>query len=409
MTSNESVVRAIGSAEFDAALAEERRPVIVDFTAVWCEPCRHLAPKLERFARDEQDRVRVVSIDVDEHPEIAERYGIDGYPTLLVFQHGIPVLEWVGPDSLDPLPAVLDRLAVDPTTTAPAKPRAAVGRTVRIPGPLPLARVAIDWDPDAATGDAVVDLPAGARLSLMIARGNAGVLAGFAPDAFDSLTLFDTPVTAADAAVLGRLTGLTAVTLFDTGIDADGIGQLARLTGLQQVSVESTKSDENASPDAAAVESLRIALPHARVNGLRGRPDLAELVRAAEQATVDAPEFDGQVEVSETIAIVLRARRRTPDRVTAYLTVAISDGYHLYAPDAEAQYPLAISTDPESGWTITEIVAPVTDDGQLTGTTLLAIELIGGGDELTLHVRAQACRPDSCLAPTELRVHTALA
>lgn len=407
MTSNQSVVCAIGSAEFDAVLAQEKRPVLVDFTAEWCEPCHDLAPKLERFARAERDRVRVVSIDVDDNPEIVQRYGIDGYPTLLMFQHGMVVLEWVGPHTLDPLPAVLDRLAADPTTTAPAKPPAAVRRSVRIAGPLPLARLAIDWDADAAAGDTVVDLPPGARLSLMIARGNTGMLAELAPDALDSLTLFDTPVTAADAAVLARLTGLSDLTLLDTGIDADGIGHLTRLTGLQQVSIESTTPDQSAPPDGAAIESLRLALPHARVNGLRGRADLTELVRAAAQPTAQAPAVDGQGG-SEVITTVLRARRRAPDRITAYLTLGIGDGYHLSAPDADAEHPLTISTDPESGWTITEIVAPATGQGHLTGTTLLALELTGTADELTLHVRAQPCRIDSCLPPTTLHAHTAV-
>ncbi|MFJ4654105.1 hypothetical protein ACIP5Y_22800 [Nocardia sp. NPDC088792] len=230
---------------------------------------------------------------------------------------------------------------------------------------VPGGRLDIEWDSGSAAGDAVVDLPAGARLSLMIARGNTDVLAAVAPDALDSLLLFDTPVSAPDVATIAQLTGLSALMLFDTGIGADAIAQLSQLTGLQQLSIESMNPDGGTPPDAAV-----------------------------------------GAEASEAITTVLQAERRARDRVSAYLTVRIGDGYHLYAPDAAAEQPLTISTDTESGWEITKVVAPATSDGHLTGTTLLAIELTGTANALTLHLRAQACRPDSCLPPTTLHAHT---
>ena len=72
------------------------RPVLVEFTADWCPPCKMIAPVLAQIARDEADRLGVVAIDVDTNPETARRYQVLGMPTLLLFVAGEPVLQLVG-------------------------------------------------------------------------------------------------------------------------------------------------------------------------------------------------------------------------------------------------------------------------------------------------------------------------
>ncbi|WUS99328.1 thioredoxin [Streptomyces sp. NBC_00708] len=81
---------------FDAEVLGEARPVLVEFTADWCGPCRQLAPVLGAIAEEERERLRIVQIDVDHNPGISARYGILSMPTLMVFRAGEPVKSMVG-------------------------------------------------------------------------------------------------------------------------------------------------------------------------------------------------------------------------------------------------------------------------------------------------------------------------
>ncbi|OKK20538.1 thioredoxin [Streptomyces sp. CB00455] len=96
------MVHAQGVAEVTDAdfgtevLAERGRPVLVEFTADWCGPCRQLAPVLSAIAAEEADRLKVVQIDADRNPGTVTRYGVLSMPTLLVFRDGEPVRQMVG-------------------------------------------------------------------------------------------------------------------------------------------------------------------------------------------------------------------------------------------------------------------------------------------------------------------------
>ncbi|MEI5101457.1 thioredoxin domain-containing protein [Streptomyces sp. PmtG] len=96
-----SVARAQGVAEVtDADFGFEvlggDRPVLVQFTAEWCGPCRQLAPVLGELAREEGERLKVVALDVDRNPETTVAYGVLSTPTLMVFRDGEPVWQSVG-------------------------------------------------------------------------------------------------------------------------------------------------------------------------------------------------------------------------------------------------------------------------------------------------------------------------
>ncbi|HWB74532.1 MAG TPA: thioredoxin, partial [Nannocystaceae bacterium] len=89
-------VLEIGSDDFDDTVLAFDRPVLVDFSASWCGPCKRQAPILEKLAQSGEGRFRIVKIDCDESPDIAERYGVNSYPTLIVFNRGEEVTRTSG-------------------------------------------------------------------------------------------------------------------------------------------------------------------------------------------------------------------------------------------------------------------------------------------------------------------------
>ena len=86
---------AVTDDTFQAEVLESERPVVVDFWAAWCGPCRVMSPILEELAA-ERDDLRVVKVDVDHNQRVAAQYGVLSMPTFMVFKHGAPVGQIVG-------------------------------------------------------------------------------------------------------------------------------------------------------------------------------------------------------------------------------------------------------------------------------------------------------------------------
>jgi thioredoxin 1 len=89
-------VGKVSDATFDAEVLKATGPVVVDFWAEWCGPCRMIAPALEEIAGAMGDKVKIVKLNVDESPDVAKKYGIMSIPTLMIFKNGEPAARQVG-------------------------------------------------------------------------------------------------------------------------------------------------------------------------------------------------------------------------------------------------------------------------------------------------------------------------
>jgi thioredoxin 1 len=91
-----SAVAAVSTADFDKEVLQSDQPVLVDFWAVWCGPCRAIAPAVDAVAEEYSGKAKVLKLNVDDSPEIAGRYGVQSIPTLMIFKGGQKVGELVG-------------------------------------------------------------------------------------------------------------------------------------------------------------------------------------------------------------------------------------------------------------------------------------------------------------------------
>lgn len=102
---------SLTQANFDAEVLQSGQPILVDFWAEWCGPCKMLAPILDELADEYNGRVRIGKVNIDESQELAAQYGIRSIPTLLLFKKGQVAEQVVGLRSKRDLKASFDRLA----------------------------------------------------------------------------------------------------------------------------------------------------------------------------------------------------------------------------------------------------------------------------------------------------------
>lgn len=105
-------VKPLTPAQFDSEIAQNNRPVVVDFYATWCGPCKRLSPILDELARPLANRIDFLKVDVDQSPQLAQRYGVEEVPTLVFFRNGKEVGRQVGLMSKDALSERLNALVL---------------------------------------------------------------------------------------------------------------------------------------------------------------------------------------------------------------------------------------------------------------------------------------------------------
>ena len=94
---------------FEQEVLQASQPVLVDFWAEWCAPCRMMSPTVDAVAEQYAGSVRVVKLNVDDNPGVAQRYGIKGIPTLILFHQGTEAERVVGAVSKDALSRMIEK------------------------------------------------------------------------------------------------------------------------------------------------------------------------------------------------------------------------------------------------------------------------------------------------------------
>lgn len=104
------LISHLNDSNFAQTVEKDPTPILVDFWAEWCMPCRALAPVIDELATEFQGKVRFAKLNVDEAREVPAKFGIRGIPTLILFQNGKKVSELVGNQPKDKIRSVLNSL-----------------------------------------------------------------------------------------------------------------------------------------------------------------------------------------------------------------------------------------------------------------------------------------------------------
>ena len=86
----------INESSFESEVVNSDLPVLIDFWAEWCGPCKEISPLLDEISNEMKDKIKIVKINIDDNPNIPSQYGVQSIPTLIIFKKGEPVATKVG-------------------------------------------------------------------------------------------------------------------------------------------------------------------------------------------------------------------------------------------------------------------------------------------------------------------------
>src|SRR5881296_2299094 len=122
--------QVVSDQSFEQEVIKSDTPVLVDFWAVWCGPCRMVAPVLEEVATEQGDKIRIAKLDVDANPITAGRFGVRAIPTMILFKNGREADRIVG---FHPKPQLMQKLTPHLTMAAPSAAATPTASTTTIP------------------------------------------------------------------------------------------------------------------------------------------------------------------------------------------------------------------------------------------------------------------------------------
>lgn len=298
-----SNLKSVTEASFEADVTLNSRPVLIDFWAEWCAPCKALAPTLDKVARDFEGKVDIVKVNVDEHPALRERFGVRGIPALLLMSGGREAGRIVGNRSATQLASYLDAHLGTVTQLARPKvtlcayggdPQEKAERITRLREYLNRKQAALDtpmWaenvtgalgfvadssDPDECAS--VLGIPTDVLEAVTVLSGYRGThfnAALFVADWLDSV-----PV----GANLSKLPATLLIHILSSQIVSDTLGGEAKLQAIRDelVSLHAAEADRSHETDAGWTE-VKQACQNLAIEF--GEGDLARAAKVLEVAT----------------------------------------------------------------------------------------------------------------------------